>query len=144
MLKPRKKKSFGRYSFQILSALVLVVVFVMGSALARELYREYQIKKEIESLKTEIASMQKDNYELSQFLDYYQTDQYKESEARKRLNLKADGEKVVMIDGAQQAAEETQKAAAGQTDRLSNYKKWWNYFFAARSTEQAAPEDSQG
>jgi cell division protein FtsB len=141
-IRTRKKKSFGRYSLQILSALVLVVVFVMGSALARELYREYQIKKEIDSLKGQIASMQKDNYELSQFLDYYQTDQYKESEARKRLNLKADGEKVVMIDGSQAEVEEKQKAAAAeQASRLPTYQKWWNYFFATRMDAQPVAEE---
>jgi cell division protein FtsB len=132
IIKRNKKKTLGKYSFRIMAALVLIVVFVMGSALARELYREYQIKSEINTLKTQIGSMQKDNYELSQFLDYYQTDQYKEEEARKRLNLKADGEKVVMIDGTDDSNVETQKAPAVQKDTSPNYQKWWNYFFASR------------
>jgi cell division protein FtsB len=133
MLKKKNRSTnLGKYSFRLVAALVLVVVFVMGSALVRELYREYEIKKEIESLKTEIGSMQKDNYELSQFIDYYQTDQYKEAEARKRLNLKADGEKVVMIDGSSTTSPETVQTPAAAPDNTPVYKKWWNYFFATK------------
>lgn len=131
-LKNKRNKNIAKIlPFKVAAFIALVVVFAMGSALVRELYREYQIKKEINSLKTEIESMQKDNYELSQFLDYYQTDQYKEAEARRRLNFKAEGEKVVMIDNAQNNYEETQKTAQ-QADNIPNYRKWWNYFFAGR------------
>lgn len=127
----RDKNIAKTLPFKVAAFIALIIVFAMGSALVRELYREYKIKREINSLKAEIESMQKDNYELSQFLDYYQTDQYKEAEARRRLNLKAEGEKVVMIDNAQGNYEETQKTAQ-QADSIPNYRKWWNYFFAGK------------
>jgi cell division protein FtsB len=133
--KKDKSRNLGRYSFRLMAGVVLLVVFVMGSALVRELYREYEIKKEIEQLKTQIGSMQKDNYELSQFIDYYQTDQYKEAEARRRLNLKADGEKVVMIDGSSTEAASTVTTPEETTaakDNTPSYRRWWNYFFASK------------
>lgn len=135
MLKINKKKKsfFGRFSFQITICLVLVVVFVLGSALSRELYREYQIKKEIDKLQKEIEAMESDNYELSQLLEYYQTEEYKESEARQRLNLKAEGEKVVMIENKEVAVESPEDIAKKQRDLSPNYVKWWNYFFASQS-----------
>lgn len=129
----KHKNLFGKLPFQAVAAMVLVIVFVLGSALSKELYREYKIRKEIDGLKAEIESMQKDNYELSQLIEYYQTDQYKEAEARKRLNLKADGEKVVMIDEKTESAEEVKKKAEEeQKKNTPNPVKWWNYFFASR------------
>jgi cell division protein FtsB len=133
MLSKKKKSFLGRFSFQIVVCCVLVAVFVLGSALSRELYREYQIKKEIDKLKVEIEAMEKDNYELSQLLEYYQTDEYKEAEARQRLNLKGEGEKVVMIENKESGAEEVSDEAQSRKDKSPNHVKWWNYFFASRS-----------
>ncbi|MFA7170064.1 MAG: septum formation initiator family protein [Candidatus Paceibacterota bacterium] len=128
-----KKKLFGKLPFQLVALLVLVVIFSLGSAFSRELYREYKIKKEIDTLKTEIESMEKDNYELSQLLEYYQTDEYREAEARKRLNLKEEGEQVVMIDEKVLSAEDMAIKEEEQKNSVSNYIKWWNYFFASQS-----------
>jgi len=128
----KKKNLFGQIPFQAAALLVLVVVFALGSALSKELYREYKIKQEIDDLKSQIQSMEKDNYELSQLIDYYQTDQYKEAEARKRLNLKADGEKVVMIDEKASGVEDVPADIAAQQANVSNSLRWWNYFFASR------------
>lgn len=132
-LKKKKKSFLGRFSFQIAACLVLIVIFVLGSALSRELYREYQIKKEIDKLQKEIDETEKNNYELSQLLEYYQTEEYKEAEARQRLNLKGDGEKVVMIENNEGKAETVENEAGKQKDKSPNYVKWWNYFFASRS-----------
>lgn len=120
-------------SLWLAALLVVAVVFSLVSALSKELYREYKIKKDIEVLKTEIQAMEKDNYELSQLLEYYKTDEYKEAEARKRLNLKAEGEQVVMIDEKESSAEEIAALEeAAQQAGLSNRIRWWNYFFASR------------
>ena len=128
----KRKNLLGKIPFQLAAVLILVLVFSLGSALSKELYREYRIKKEIESLKAEIEAMEKDNYELSQLIEYYQTDEYKEAEARRRLNLKAEGEKVVMIDEKQNTPEEMKAQEEAQKSGVPNYMKWWNYFFAGR------------
>jgi cell division protein FtsB len=132
LTKNKNKKLIGKFSFRFVGAVMLIVVFVLGSALSKEVYREYMIKKDIDTLKTQIESMKKDNYELSQLIQYYQTDQYKESEARARLNLKGDGEKVVMIDNKKNNVEDVQKTADQQKNDALNYQKWWSYFFASR------------
>jgi cell division protein FtsB len=129
-----KKRHFtGRAAFQLAAVAVVAVVFSLISALSKEIYREYKIKKDIEALKAEIEAMEKDNYELSQLLEYYKTDEYKEAEARRRLNLKAEGEQVVMIDEKEKSAEEikTEEENVRQSGS-SNWVRWWNYFFASR------------
>ena len=132
--KKKKKNIINRiFSFNLfIAASVLVVVF-LGTSLGREFYRDYQIQKEIDSLQSDISALEKDSYELSQLIEYYKTDEYKEAEARKRFNLKKDGESVVVIrpnpiDLEHDVDEENNSEA----DNLSNYKKWWNYFFASK------------
>lgn len=134
MFRTHKAKSAARkVSFNVIAGIFLVVVFVLGSALSKEIYRGYEIKKETEDLKTQINAMQKDNYELSQLIQYYQTDQYKEEAARQQLNLKSDGEKVVMINNDNtNNAQAVQAATNQQKNDSPNYVKWWNYFFASR------------
>lgn len=130
----RKKSYLGKVPFQAMALIVLIVVISLGSALSKELYREYKIKKEIDVLKSQIQAMEKDNYELSQLIEYYKTDEYKEAEARKRLNLKAEGEQVVMVDEKEASVEEVKAAeAAAAEQKLPNRVKWWNYFFATRT-----------
>lgn len=128
----RKRSSYRRLPFQAAALIVVATVLCLGSALSKEIYREYRIKKEIDALKTQIGAMEKDNYELSQLIQYYQTDQYKEAEARKRLNLKAEGEQVVMIDEKEKSAEEIKADAEAQQANIPNSTRWWNYFFAGR------------
>lgn len=131
----RKRSSTKTVTFQAAALVVVVVVLCLGSALSKELYREYTIKKEIDVLKAEIGGMEKDNYELSQLIEYYKTDQYKEAEARKRLNLKAEGEQVVMIDEKEKSVEEVKADEAAQQASVPNRAKWWNYFFASRDNQ---------
>ncbi len=123
-------KTFSFKLFILISALVMIF---WGVKLGKEFYKEYQIQKEIDSLKNDIESLEKSNYKLSQLIEYYKTDEYKEAEARKRLNLKKKGEKVVIIEpAAKNAIENKTEKKNKRDDKLPNYKKWWNYFFATK------------
>ena len=109
----------------------MIIVF-LGINLGKEYYRENQIQKEINSLQNEIESLEKNNYKLSQLAEYYKTDEYKEAEARKRLNMKKEGEEVVIIKPHSVNSEQSGIEAALNNKNLPNYIKWWNYFFATR------------
>ena len=130
--KKKKKNIIGKVlSFNLfVVASVLVVVF-LGIGLGKEFYRDYQIKKEIDSLQNDISALEKDNYKLSQLIEYYNTDEYKEVEMRKRFNLKKDDENVVVVV-------KSESRVLGDSDikeknqNLPNYLKWWNYFFETR------------
>jgi cell division protein FtsB len=132
--KKKKKNIISKIlSFNLFVAASVLIVVFLGTGLGKEFYRDYQIKKEIDSLQNDIGALEKDNYKLSQLIEYYKTDEYKEAEARKRFNLKKDGESVIIIrpspiDSEYNIDEENN----GEADELSNYKKWWNYFFASK------------
>ena len=131
--KKKKKNIIGKiFSFNLfIAASVLVVVF-LGTGLGKEFYRDYQIQKEIDSLQSDISVLEKDNYKLSQLIEYYKTDEYKEAEARKRFNLKKDGESVVVVRPNPVDSEDDLNENNNEENNLPNYLKWWNYFFETR------------
>ena len=134
MIFRKRKKSFISkiFSFRLfVLAGVLVIVF-LGVNLGKEYYREHQVQKEINSLQEEIEALEKNNYKLSQLAEYYKTDEYKEAEARKRLNMKKEGEKVVIIKPSSVSLEQSEDEDGFDSESLPNYIKWWNYFFATK------------
>ena len=132
--KKRKKNIISKiFSFNLFVVASVLVVIFLGTGLGKEFYRDYQIKKEINSLQNDIGALEKDNYKLSQLIEYYNTDEYKEAEARKRFNLKKDGESVVIVRPNPIDSEyDINKENNNEENNLPNYKKWWNYFFASK------------
>ena len=129
----RKKQSLTKriFSFKLFLVISIAAIVFLGVSLGKEFYRGYQIQREIESLKKDIESFRKSNYELSKLIEYYKTDEYKEVQARERLNLKKDGEKIIVIKPIleDQEKEEVKKDVGAEKENAPNYKKWWNYFF---------------
>lgn len=131
----RKKTSIIRklFSYKLFFLAIILVSVLFGPALVSEFYRDYQIEREIDSLKKEIDTLDKNNYQLSKLVEYYNTDQFKEMEARKRLNLKKEGESLVIIKQSGEDLKKTsEKEEKENVENLPNYMKWWNYFFASK------------
>lgn len=135
MIKKEKVKFKAKTFFSriIFLAGIAILIFLF-SALFKEYYREYQIRKEINSLQEDIDSFKKDNYQLSQLLEYYNTDEYKEAEIRKRFTLGKEGEKLAIIElqADNSTRDNTGEKTGAVGENLPNYIKWWNYFFASR------------
>ncbi len=112
----------------------IAVLVLLCSMLFKEYYREYQIQQEISSLQEDIDFLKKDNYQLSQSLEYWKTDEFTEAEIRKKFTLGKEGEKLVVIksqtDDLASGNEDGETVTAGEN--LPNYIKWWNYFFASK------------
>ena len=135
IIKKKKKKGIvGKiFSFKLFILVSILIIVFLGTNLGKEFYRKYQIQKEIDSLKGDINSLEKNNYKLSQLIEYYETDEYKEAEARKRFNLGKDGENLVIMVKPDSDDNKTEiKKKTDDDGNLPNYKKWWNYFFAAK------------
>ena len=112
-----------------------IVLGLMSVSLGKEVYRSYQINKEISSIRDEISKLQQKNDELSHLLEYFKTDAYQEKEAREKLSLQKEGETAVAIPTAKanesQLAEiqEAELKDANPISNKSNPAKWWDYFF---------------
>jgi cell division protein FtsB len=85
------------------------------------------LETEISDLKQQVTSLEGRNNQLSDLIGYFQSSEYREKEARSKLNLQRPGEHVVVIP---QAESRVESAVAETTEEEpSNIVKWWNYFF---------------
>lgn len=134
IIKKKKKSAISKiFSFKLFILISVAIIIFLGANLGREFYRKYQIQKEIDSLKGDIDSLEKNNYKLSQLIEYCETDEYKEAQARKRFNLGKEGENLtVMIEPNGNEIEVETEKKINSSEEPSNCKKWWNYFFAAK------------
>ncbi|MDO8574779.1 MAG: septum formation initiator family protein [bacterium] len=120
-----KSKIFFIFLVPILLALV--------TGIFQKLYYRYEIKGDLDKLNAEISDLNKQKNDLNQLVDYYKNESNLEKEARVRLNLKKEGEKVVIILPQATSTNESGKSisgyGSGNIENFPNYLQWWYYFF---------------
>ena len=105
--------------------LLPVLIFVMVIT-ARIFSQKRQIDSQIRKLQQQADKIKKDNDQLSYLVKYLNTPEYQEKQAREKLNLRKDGEYVVVLPQKRDKKDLTQTVA----EKESNFKKWFNYFFS--------------
>ncbi|MDP3004320.1 MAG: hypothetical protein Q8N43_02330, partial [Candidatus Azambacteria bacterium] len=75
------------------------------------------------------ANFNKQKEDLNNLLDYYKNESNLENEARVRLNLKKEGEEVVIILPTATSTENDKVSSRKDIENMPNYKQWWYYFF---------------
>lgn len=111
------------------TAAAAALFFVMSVSAVRESYRGYRADQEIRGLEQQIAAMEGKRTQLSEVIRRLQSSDALEKEARARLGMRKEGERVYVLQG-----EEWKDGAddGAQTDRASarsNPQKWFAYFF---------------
>ncbi len=106
--------------------LVLILIGVVTAA-SKEGYRRYQVDKEIAELEQKIENLKKENRSLFALLEHFQSEEFLEKEARLKLNLIKEGEKLVIINSKKEASSEQETDL--EKEKTSNFKRWWSYFF---------------
>jgi len=116
--------------------LLLLAFIWLGLVLTKTFYKRYQLNEEIENLKIEIEKMDKKEQELTKFISYLDSSTYLEKEAREKLNLKKEGESVLMVSESELENESSsvvsRQAFVGDNKGEiieNNLIKWWKFFF---------------
>ncbi len=112
--------------FILILILILIGVITAG---VKESYRKYQISKEGADFQKEIESLKEENELLSNLLNYLNSEKSLEKEARLKLNLLKEGEKLVIIIPDRKTDSENQLLEDAKKDQASNFEKWWEYLF---------------
>ena len=109
-----------------------MALFLSLSFLGRELYKKYQIRQDVRNLEAQAAKIEGQNQGLLELINYLKTPEYKERQARAVLNLQKPGEIAVALPGTGNTEKFRDPLGDEQeaTGEISNFKKWWNYFFA--------------
>jgi len=112
--------------------LIFYVFFILG----RSVWLNWQLKKEIDGIKKQIAEISQQNKNLENLIIYYQSDDFREIEARQKLGLKKSGETAVAVPTkkyesyqAEVEAEKNNLSNRKEEASASNYRLWWAYFF---------------
>jgi len=123
---------FLRSRWFLLVGLILVgyTFFVLG----KMVWMNYQRDQEIRNLEKEVQSIEKDNQKLSDLIAFFQTETFKEKEAREKLGVVKPGEKVLVFpenkEGEGNILENKSPSDNGEeTEKIPNYQKWWDLFF---------------
>ena len=119
-------------SSRLLLVIEIVVVVMFSVALTKEIVRRWEVRQEISRLQGQIDELKTQNSELSGLIDYFQSDYYKEREARLKLGLQKEGESALSLPNMQDSSADTLEntKVATSSGSQSVPQKWWDYFFA--------------
>ncbi len=126
-------RNFGDIFNKLLIYLLIIYTFFM---LGRSIWKNYQLKKETLRIQGEIDKITQQNKDLNNLILYYQSDSFREVEARKKLSLKKEGEKVVNFPLKQSADFQSEVQSQQQNiapvnkkePSQANWQFWWDYF----------------
>lgn len=113
-----------------LSGLVLLIIvayllFVVG----RSVWVNYDSRSDIRAQKERIDNLTNEIEYLEFQIVYFQTQSFKEKEARAKLGYKAPGEKVLSLAVDNPEDKVADQALASEEIKVSNRTLWWQYFF---------------
>ncbi len=122
---PKKLLAGGRWVVLV----GVVLLLGIGVALTRDITRKARIKNEVSTLNQDIGKLESHNEELSGLIEYFQSDEFKDREARSKLNVQLPGEKVIEVEVPKKTEPTTPKALA-EVLPSSNVQNWWTYLFS--------------
>jgi len=115
---------------KIWSYLFLLLVFgYIVFIFSKTVWKNYIINQQIYTLQKQTEILEQENLQLKNLVTYYQSDSYKERQARLLLNYKALGEKVVAFPLNVQATDDFKFQEIKNVDTRSNPQKWFDFIF---------------
>jgi cell division protein FtsB len=117
------------FSSKLFTVLVIAVIFLVGLAFYQDFIKQQDLSQELTKLDTDIAQLADKKIELARLIDILESSNYTEREARLRLGLKKEGEKVISVPANARPSGEV----LGQATKLENKKpnplQWFDFFF---------------
>lgn len=121
----------GSAKYFQLKVLLFLVLFVFAWLLfeySSLVYRSYMIDVKKAWFEQENARLEEENRELAKRFQYFQTDYFLLREAKRTLNLREPGEKVLVVSDDPLVAKGEQSWWVGE----DNPAVWWRYVFGDR------------
>ncbi len=125
----------GKYLTRITIVLVISLISWAVYVSSKQLSRNKRIEQEVQSLEQEAEKIRRENETLSEKIQYFGSNDFREQEAKEKLGMKKAGEEVVVVQSWQtDSPEEVSKGMVETSpvytsEALPPYKKWWNLFF---------------
>ncbi|HVQ43979.1 MAG TPA: septum formation initiator family protein [Candidatus Saccharimonadia bacterium] len=110
----------------VLNLIGVLVILYLVVVLVQTVQHNYRLGRQIDQLNAQISLLQSQKDELAYRIQYYNTDAFRDREARAKLGLQAPGENVVIIPRSSPAP----AAAAGSAKaapKKSNLQQWFDF-----------------
>ena len=85
--------------------IIVIVAGLMGWNMINVIRQNYEYQQRADKIVDDISLMELENEKLKYNIEYYKTDSYLEQRARESLNLRAPGERVIVVPKRKTAAE---------------------------------------
>lgn len=125
-----KTSSFIIKFFILAGFAILLLIFI---SVIKQTYNKDKVQNEIDSLMIKAKQIDKENIEIKDKIAYLESDNYREKEAKDKLNLQKPGENVVVIKPGvvkeTQAGEDQPRISYPEKINIPSRIKWWDYFF---------------
>jgi cell division protein FtsB len=109
----------------------LVVIVYLVVYLVQTIKHNYELQRQISDLQGQISSLKDESDTLKYQIQYYNSDSYKEKQARAKLGLQQPGEGVIILPHSQQPAT-TPAPKPKPLPKKTNLQQWVD-FLAGRS-----------
>ena len=136
-LLPSEYRNGSQRDFQlkvVIGVLVIVFVWILVEYTGL-LYKGYQIEMKKQWFIDENKRISTTNRELEKQYEYSKTDYFFRKEAKRKLNKKEPGEKVIVVTGGDQKVQSSNDWDIG-SDML---QQWWDYLFGSKKTSNLDP-----
>lgn len=114
--------TFGSF---LIFLFIIYLFFVVG----KSIWTNYNSNKDIEAEEEKVAVLEDEILGMRNEINYFQTQSFKEKEAREKLGYKAPGEKVLSLPMDKEEEKVADKELGEVEIKTPNYRIWWKYFF---------------
>lgn len=125
---PRKFSSQKDFQLKVVFFVMVIVLAWVLVEYTSLLYKSYQIEMKKQWFIEENERLVNSNKSLEKQYEYYKTDYFFKKEAKRKLNKKEPGEKVIIISGGDERI-----GYSNDWEITANIpEKWWDYLFAEK------------
>ena len=134
---PSEFRGSSQRDFQlkvVVGVLLILFVWVVVEYTSL-LYKGYQIELKKKWFIDENTRITTSNRELEKQYEYSKTDYFFRKEAKRKLNKKEPGEKVIIVTGGDQKVQSSNDWDIGD----DNLQQWWDYLFNSNNKSSLDP-----
>lgn len=133
------REATGKTKSRLITALIIVLFLFLVISFLRVFLKDYELRKEIGRLQTDVNKLEKRKIESLEVLKKLQSDSYIEERAREELQAAKPGEAVLVVPGLSVSSTQQNSLTIEieEVVQLSNPLKWWYYFFRPDNTTQS-------
>ncbi|MEK7543735.1 MAG: septum formation initiator family protein [Patescibacteria group bacterium] len=115
--------------WRIIRLIIIAVSAVLIVNLSRSIWDLWWRRDILGERQAVLQRLEAQNRSLQRELEYAQSPEFIEQEARNRLGLGKEGEAIVLMPNGQQEGRDNKQETENIKENVPNWKRWWRLFF---------------